>query len=637
MKPQNSLHLAGLLLILASIAAFSCVFALNADAQTVHALLVITNDESDIAKIVETSSLEMQNTLRLLGSQLNLVVWEAREEFLDGNEVNPLRILEWVQELRVSPQDTILVYYNGHSDMPEKDAQRHRLVLNRELKDILPRAALENALLAKACRLKMLITDTYSEVVRPEGSDDKVAVSEFGAAVEKSQNRTDYVKNLFLQHEGFLNITAASPGERAWGSSAQGGFFTHALVNRSMTIETAGEDRFLSWEEVFAKCQTETQALFSPAKSDTSNDLGDKMTQTPHAYSPLPTPITDNGGGSTPRDVPLEDVLQPGKTATVSITSTPSGGTVYLDGEAVGTTPLRGYKVSLGTHDLRTVRVAIGEEGDAVHFPWPKDVKLTPNAHIRWHFQEESRQQSRTRKPVDLGEMVLIPAGKFRMGTDRLRSKTAEPVHVVSLDAFYIDKYEVTLGEYKHFLMETGHRSLPRWVTEKYALSDEHPVVGVSWHDAMAYATWAGKRLPTEAEWEYAARGKLFDRYYPWGDDEPNSSLANFDNSRPTVVGQFKANAFGLYDMAGNVAEWCLDPWDADFYAHSPRENPFAGPKSRAATLKDFKTIKGTHVVRGSSWKSNNRASLMVGARSRAEAGNKASSIGFRCAKDASP
>ena len=113
--------------------------------------------------------------------------------------------------------------------------------------------------------------------------------------------------------------------------------------------------------------------------------------------------------------------------------------------------------------------------------------------------------------------MVLIPAGKFRMGTNRISGHdAAKPIHGVYLDAFYMDIYEVTVGEYKRFCEATGHRSLPKSVS-KFSPTDDHPVVGVSWHDAMAYARWAGKRLPTEAEWERAARGGLIDMNYPWG------------------------------------------------------------------------------------------------------------------------
>ena len=354
-------------------------------------------------------------------------------------------------------------------------------------------------------------------------------------------------------------------------------------------------------------------------------------------YKTRNTPLTLNGGQSKPLDVALEKIPPPDKTATVSITSTPSGGTVYLEDKEVGTTPLLGYKVSLGTRDLGEVRVTIGKEGDAVYFPIYKDLKLTQNEDTPWHFREESRQQPRTRKPVDLDKMKLIPAGTFRMGTEGLKGETEKPVHVVSLDAFYIDKYEVTLGEYNDFLMETGHSPLPE-VALPYMPTDKHPVVGVSWQDAMEYATWAGKRLPTEAEWEYAARGDLVDKHYPWGNEEPDSSRANFRNttSRSTVVGKYPANAFGLYDMAGNVLEWCLDPWDAAFYAKSPQENPFAGKKGRYETIHNFKTVKGKRVIRGGSSLANAIA-LRVSARRYWDAEKGALNIGFRCAREASP
>lgn len=234
--------------------------------------------------------------------------------------------------------------------------------------------------------------------------------------------------------------------------------------------------------------------------------------------------------------------------------------------------------------------------------------------------------------------MALIPAGTFRMGTTRLDSNTAEPSHLVTLDAFYIDTHEVTVGEYKRFTAATGYKPLPKNVA-KFSPTDLHPVVAVTWRDAMAYATWAGKRLPTEAEWEKAARGDLPDKNYPWGDEAPDSSRANYQKMMRTTtpVGEYPPNAFGLYDMAGNVAEWCLDAWDAGFYAKSPEENPFAGPKSRHATLKDFQTIKGLRVVRGGAWSSMREGTLMVGGRTKGDALKKYGYIGFRCAKDALP
>ena len=129
----------------------------------------------------------------------------------------------------------------------------------------------------------------------------------------------------------------------------------------------------------------------------------------------------------------------------------------------------------------------------------------------------------------DGAKMVLIPAGDFQMGSGAgaTYNSATIPVHTVYVDAFYIDKYEVTVGQYNQFVQDTGHRPLPDWVS-KYSPTDQHPVVSVSWHDAMAYAKWAGKRLPTEAEWEKAARGGLIGTNHPWGNAPLDGTQCNF-------------------------------------------------------------------------------------------------------------
>ena len=156
--------------------------------------------------------------------------------------------------------------------------------------------------------------------------------------------------------------------------------------------------------------------------------------------------------------------------------------------------------------------------------------------------------------------MRLIPAGSFEMGA-HLDGLSNAPVHIVELDAFYMDVREVTVGQFREFVNQSGYKYGGNWDSvAKYSPGDEYPMVYVSWNDATAYAKWAGKRLPTEAEWEYAARGGLIGKRYPWG-NEIDKTKAHYDswnggNGTTKAVGSFEANGYGLNDMAGNVWEW---------------------------------------------------------------------------------
>ena len=224
------------------------------------------------------------------------------------------------------------------------------------------------------------------------------------------------------------------------------------------------------------------------------------------------------------------------------------------------------------------------------------------------------------RPPVE-GAMIAVPAGEFTMGSD---VEDERPPHTVFVDAFEMDKLEVTNQEFERFVQETGY------VTDAEKGGDtswryyaegkpQHPVVKVSWNDAVAYCGWAGKRLPTEAEWEKAARGTDA-RVYPWGNqwDAARANAKEAGYRGTTAVGSFPAGAspYGVLDMAGNVAEWTTDWFKAypggDFYS------PYFGEKYR--------------VIRGGGWFSDQK---LVRTTERSCSGVELANddVGFRCAR----
>lgn len=229
--------------------------------------------------------------------------------------------------------------------------------------------------------------------------------------------------------------------------------------------------------------------------------------------------------------------------------------------------------------------------------------------------------------------MIYIPAGEFIMGSDEGENYDEQPKRKVFLDAFYIDEYLVTNAQYKEFIESTGHKApyIDKFWAIKYNWQEnsypsgtgDHPVVLVSWYDAATYAKWAGKRLPSEAEWEKAARG-TDGRVWPWGDEWLKGKSASHGCGSLMPVGMFEEgnSPFGCYDMAGNVWEWVADWHKEDYYRHAPAMNP-KGPDEG-----EFR------VLRGGSWIHDAGSSRCARRYSRPPeyADNY---IGFRCAKDA--
>jgi iron(II)-dependent oxidoreductase len=203
------------------------------------------------------------------------------------------------------------------------------------------------------------------------------------------------------------------------------------------------------------------------------------------------------------------------------------------------------------------------------------------------------------------------------MGDSRGKDR---PVHKVQVDGFYIDKYELTNAEYRVYLQQTGKPAPKYWENTKYN-GDDQPVVGVAWDEAMDYCRWAGKRLPTEAEWELAARGRD-GTLFPWGDVKSIAATNTRESKegRPLPVGSFAAgeSSLGLYDMSGNVWEWCYDWYAKDFYGDSPYRNPRGSDEGKEK------------VIRGGGW---NISIVDMARRKSVKPDQQYSSLGFRCAR----
>jgi formylglycine-generating enzyme required for sulfatase activity len=263
-----------------------------------------------------------------------------------------------------------------------------------------------------------------------------------------------------------------------------------------------------------------------------------------------------------------------------------------------------------------------------------------------WTAEGKKIAAERAKLPAH-DEMVKIPAGTFIMGSDKKVDRNAYqpefPQRRVYLDAYEIDKYEVTTVQFLKFVLATDRKPLIDWQYEGGNFQEtmaNHPVMHVSWFDADAYCRWAGKRLPTSAEWEKAARGED-GRIYPWGNEPAGLSRANFGRTGlsgpvrdrperlllyPPIISVDKydngVSPYGVFQLAGNVAEWTADWYDPHYYKTAPDRNP-KGPE------------KGTQrAFRGGGW-IDSTPSVRPAQRNGTDPNTKMNWLGFRCARDA--
>jgi sulfatase modifying factor 1 len=306
-------------------------------------------------------------------------------------------------------------------------------------------------------------------------------------------------------------------------------------------------------------------------------------------------------------------------TGTLAISANVADVEVWLNEQRIGaTTPGRA---------LVTAQLPIGDYR----------VKGRKNGHKEWERQVQVRADTRDDvviileslgppkiiKGDDGGEMMLVSSGEFLMGNDTGGLPDEKPRHRVFLDRFYIDRYETTNALYGRFVTATG-RPAPSYSSDRDFNGPKQPVVGVTWRDADAYCRWAGKRLPTEAEWEKAARG-VDARDYPWGGQwDPSRANAEERLGKTAEVGAHPAGAsiYDVHDLAGNVLEWVADWYAGDYYASSPARNP-QGPTSG-----DLRGVRGGSWLMGPFY-------LRAASRSGATEDFWGFNVGFRCVKPA--
>jgi formylglycine-generating enzyme required for sulfatase activity len=338
-------------------------------------------------------------------------------------------------------------------------------------------------------------------------------------------------------------------------------------------------------------------------------------------YSPAEQTVSINDQETN--EVNLNLAGLPGK---ILVTSVPDGADVSIDGESKGKSTYSG-SLAPGKHT-----VAVSKNGFESS---SQEVAILPNqvSSPTFHLKTSAAPQpasvgmpQATGGSVKLGSMVQVPAGEFMMGCNEQVDKQChpdeKPYHKVYLDAYYIDKYDVTQGEYNQ-CVSTG-RCKENTLAPADFTGDRQPVVDVSWDDANTYCQWAGKRLPTEAEWEKAARG-TDGRVYPWG-NSLDTSRANYNSTlgKTSNVGSYPSGAspYGALDMAGNVFNWVADWFDEHYYQDSPSKNP-KGPDS------------GTErVLRGGCWTTSYLGDLRSSDRIRYSPTDRSGSFGFRCLRD---
>ena len=364
--------------------------------EEVHALLILLGNDRKIRETVKTTESEMKKQLRRLSShcKVNLTLMKSVNETTgtvttqtlqngqgpkprteEGGLIQSQQVVAWLQNLQPNADDTILIYYNGHGKIGSYET--HNLIFDEMFMDTLDRGKLSETLKQKPARLRMLITDTCSETVDAEDI-------EFRGFARTRERKHNYMEDLFLTHAGFLDITAASPGEVAIGHPDVGGHFTYALFTHGCSPDAdKNNDTFITWQEAFDTAGIETDKLFKQASKELSEVLGTRTnrqrTQQPIAYS-LPKPLEQPTKPTTEPPPPQIDeppivspeAIEVETTATLNFTSVPPDAEVFIDDAFAGNTPLRDFEIEMDGRSTKPIEVTVKATGhkDAVKNLW---------------------------------------------------------------------------------------------------------------------------------------------------------------------------------------------------------------------------------------------------------------------------
>lgn len=449
-------------------------------------------------------------------------------------------------------------------------------------------------------------------------------------------------------------LLACEAGQRAWEMPAGGhGVFTHFLL-RGLQGEAAEADGTVRLSRLARYLQTEVSAWARNAGKQQTPRLDNPTEQDmelPSAAAAIVRPTLRNQPpeltveGFTAGQERLLGADEAEATIIGTITDDAGGVSLTAGGQPVGLMPAGPnrwtfvVKVTLEPGQAADVVLEAADAGGlkatatcalrrprpdvrpAVQPPTPPTSLNKRPANWPEYLRDFQPPQGLTWasfrvSPKDGMPQVLIPAGEFLMGSppgEAGRTDDEGPQKRVYVSAFWMDVHEVTVAQYARFCQATG-----RQMDTQFNKTTTHPVVMVSWVDATAYAAWAGRELPTEAQWEKAARGGTTTAY-PWG-DAFNGTLAN-NGGGTKRVGSYAPNRSGLFDMIGNVFEWCRDTYEEDWYRRMPARDPFNAGNTDSSP-----------VLRGGSW-GGSPVYQRVANRDRATPGTRGGDLGFRCAE----